>query len=302
MKKAYKYGIELETLVNYDYEYKIEDSIVEKKLPYIWKGDGSISGPGEGIEFTTNGPLTYTELDRSVKSFCKILNENEVSVNSSTGFHVHMSNKRFFNAKNLKKIVFLWCSIEDVLMATQPRSRFGNQYCKRLLQKYITETNDLPRAKNELIRQLGTSSRYYALNLASLQLHGTIECRLHSGTVDSTKIMAWVDLLLAVYDYALTGYNHAEVLDLFNTTISDEKIDKVFKMLKLETSTALHFKKRINKFGFDLLTKQQTGAIEAMKLKPKVDKLLKKSNMAQLAYTASAESMRAFTRSLDSGL
>lgn len=281
MKKAYKYGIELETVMDRDRFEAIKHDIQEDNLPYSFKGDGSISCNDRnetGVEIVASHPLGYTELERSVKALSRILIANEVKVNTSTGFHVHMSNKRFFNSRNLKHLVFTWCAIEDVLLSTQPRSRYNNTYCQRLLTRFVKTygEKDLPRAKSEMIRVLGGVRRYYTLNLNAMALHGTIEARMHSGTIDSNKILAWVELLEAIYTYSLTKYNHEEVLALFNTKISDEKIATVFKMLGLSEKLDRHFSRRIQRFGFDYLARQQECAWEAIKIAPTVQKLNKR--------------------------
>lgn len=38
--------------------------------------------------------------------------------------------------------------------------------------------------------------RYHKLNLVSLWVHGTIEFRQHSGTVDADKAVNWIELLM----------------------------------------------------------------------------------------------------------
>jgi len=289
MKKAYKYGIELETVMQrFEYDRVIE-AIRGQNLPYIFTGDSSIStgNDEEGVEIIASRPLHYTELERSMKALSKILIKHGVQVNQTTGFHVHMSNKRFFNSKNLKKIVFTFASIEDVLMATQPRSRYNNTYCQRLLSKYINDYGrELPKAKEALITELGRTGRYYTLNLNAMQKHGTIECRLHAGTIDSTKVLAWVDLLEAIYTYSLTKYNHSNVLELFNMGISDEKISKVFGLLGISEKLVTHFTNRIQRFGFEKLKRQQEGAIQAMRIAPEMLKLKKKWEVMQNDFNA----------------
>lgn len=47
--------------------------------------------------------------------------------------------------------------------------------------------------------------RYYGLNLKSAFKHGTIEFRLHSGTVESQKIIAWGAICASILDFAKTA-------------------------------------------------------------------------------------------------
>lgn len=304
MKKAYKYGIELETCIDRDQLDNVREAVNAAHLPYELKGDGSIqpsNGDDTGIEFVCSKPLNYTTLDRSIKALSRILVKYDVKVNSSTGFHVHISNKRFLNPKTLKNIVFTWASIEDVMFSTQPRSRYSNSYCKRVLRKYIQDSDyDLPKAKELLISHLRGIDRYYALNLSSMSLHGTIECRLHSGTIDSKKVMAWVDLLIGFYNYCISDYNHEEVVALFNEGITDEKIDKVLTMFKINQSTIDHFKARTNRFAFDQLNRQQEAAKNALLIKPRLDKAQKVYNKVQREFEDVRLEMTRVTREFGS--
>lgn len=196
-----------------------------------------------------------------------------VGINDSCGLHVHVSNNRFFSIRNLRKIVGLWVAIEDVMFATQPDSRLENSFCKRKLRQYVTDGfPKIPAQKAALVYELGNIDRYYALNLASMSHHGTIECRLHSGTLNPEKILNWLTLLKAIYDYALDSYDAEEVTKLFKMGTSVKKVKKVWGMLGLSDEVQEHFNKRINRFSLPKLDKQQKAAHEVMKLRPLKDK------------------------------
>jgi hypothetical protein len=294
MKKAYKYGIELEVIIDRDQVTRLSDKIRAGRLPYTIKHDGSVRSSDyekQGIEIACSRPLNYTQLERSSKALCRILRDTEASINKTCGFHLHMSNKRFYNQKNLKKIVYTWSAVEDILYSTQPKSRYNNDFCKRVLQKYVGTGYSMPKAKSELIRELHAIDRYYSLNLSAMGRHGTLEVRLHAGTTNSEKVLKWVELVMAIYDYALTSFDNEKVTELFNMPISDEKIKKVFALLKLDDATAQHFTGRIERFGFDLLARQQAGAVAALKLKPQLDKAQKALAKARAVYASQTEAM-----------
>jgi hypothetical protein len=76
------------------------------------------------------------------------------------------------------KVVDKWLFALRELVPTSRRD--GNTYCKFGVTK---------------------SDRYRAVNIRSFETHKTLEVRLHSGTVDYTKVLAWVrlcELLLAL--------------------------------------------------------------------------------------------------------
>lgn len=272
MKKLFKYGFELELKVPLASANWLATNLVPS---------GTIASDAS----ITHTELQYAlEIRSSVGSKTKIMETADrigelcktakATVNTSCGYHLHVSNHSFFVKKNINRIVFLWCAIEDVLISTQPESRYNNRYCRRKLRDLLNYyESDIPTAKVQLINYLGGIDRYCNLNLKSLRQHGTIEIRLHAGTVDPVKIKMWIELISAFFTYALTKYNHKEVLEIFNTNISDEKIDQVFKILNLKREVREHFKARIAKFGFTRLTREQEIAKEFMKALPSYKKM-----------------------------
>lgn len=269
MKKAYRFGIEIECNVpsgNYtDFKSQIQ------ALGCDTATDGSIHSDRdqEGIEIKTP-PMGLNRLARVLTKIEKLCETNNVDVNRSCGLHVHVSNKRFYMVKNLRRIALLWVAIEDVLFATQPESRLNNQYCQRKLKHYVTNgLPQLPHDKDSLVRELGSADRYYALNFASMARHGTIECRLHAGTTNAQKITSWVKLIQALYSYALENYDEKSVSALFETKTSESKIEKTWDMLGLDKVHKNYLNARIQKFLIPKLGAQQEAAISAMKLQPK---------------------------------
>ena len=109
-KKSYKYGIELETLVPYNEYDRLNDKLALSGLKINRTGDGSIEtgySESNGVEFRTTGAMGSIQLTRTIKALSRLLNSHGVTVNKSCGFHVHISNKRFYNARNLKRLVFI---------------------------------------------------------------------------------------------------------------------------------------------------------------------------------------------------
>lgn len=264
--KQFKLGIELETLVPDDSMSTINRMSVDN---VEYTDDGSIDDESntEGVEFKTEGALSYTDLTKTVKELCTVLDNNDVYINTSCGFHLHVSNKRFFTAAMIDRIILTWSAIEDFLLATQPRSRLNNTYCRRYLLQYVNDQKDgkkLSKRKHELIEQLDID-RYKTLNLSALSKHGTIEIRLHAGTTQATKILAWTDLMLAFFTYCLKDYNRREVIALFNQKISDEKIQNILTMLNIPDKQQIYFKGRVHKFLFERLAKQQESAGKIIK-------------------------------------
>lgn len=213
---------------------------------------------------------------------CRTLEKNQATVDQSCGYHLHISSDRFFVKTNINRIVFLWCAIEDVMFSTQPKSRYNNTYCRRkLIDLMDTSDWEIPTAKKNLINYMGNYNRYFALNLEALRRHGTIEIRLHAGTINAEKIKMWIELMTAFFNYAILKYNHKEVLELFHTSISTEKIARVFDVLGLKTDVKQHFFERISKFGFERMAEEQQIACEFFKALPSYKKKLRMRKILQ---------------------
>lgn len=237
-----------------------------------------------GVELRTP-PCSLGSTSGYLKTIEQEARRYNAYVNDSCGLHVHTSNPLFMESKNLLKILGLWVAVEDVFFATQPESRLNSHYCKRRLASYaVTGFPKLPEEKAQLLSQLGGTDRYYALNFASLQQHGTIECRLHAGTLSAEKITNWIILLTAFYDYALKSYKGKEVNELFAMPTSEKKIDLVWSLLKLKPEIRSHFNERIDKFLLTRLSDQHSKAQEILKFsletkkeQKSIDKIIQKS-------------------------
>lgn len=293
--KQYRFGAELECIIPNDNFNRFMEQ--KSGLPWEAGTDGSIQkGSNErGMELRCDGALTYTELTRSIIKLSKVCIDNEVHTNASCGFHLHISNKRFFNPRIIRRIVMTWAAIEDVLIATQPSSRLNNEYCRRYLLQYIRDQQTerkLPKGKDNLTAELYKDGHYNALNLGALSVHGTIEVRLHAGTTNGRKVINWTDLLVSFYEYCINRYNHTAVMELFHMNISDEKIQKTFNLLQLDVKLQEYFKTRINKFLFSLLSTQQLSASKLLKSVAVVNK-------AKKAEQKAAEKRRAEQNAFD---
>jgi hypothetical protein len=291
LNKSFKFGVEIETVVPDGVDYRA----IAENLNVDYKGDGSIeSGYEDGVEFVTK-PLGYNAMTRTITTLCNELQRQEVKVNRSCGLHIHASNKRFFSVRYLRHLTNTWIAIEDVLYLTQPSSRLGNSYCKRLLSKYVH--NDMFNAKEakNIIGCADDWDRYTALNFNALEKHGTLEVRLFAGTVSAEKIKAYLELVRAIYSWVMTEYDEATVKDLFKSTLKDGKSDKVFKLLKLTAKTVKVLETRINDFKRyveDLLVEQQEKAVKFEAVADKVRKAKEAYERASNAYRETSDETR----------
>ncbi len=259
----YRFGIELEVLVPDKHKQLLAVQAASNKIPFHFGGDGSIKTGGivddlSGVELRFAKPLTYLQTQKAITKIIPLLNKLDVSVNKSCGYHLHISNSQFFNTRYIKRLIFFWAAIEDVLIATQPVGRGGNQYCRRFLQRFTKDKWALPRGKEKLLDRLACLDRYTTINLSALDKHGTIEVRLHAGTTNKAKILNWVDLMLSIYEYTRERFNYTQVKTLFDTPISLQKVRDVFTLLIPDLLP--YYERRIVKQLFFRLQKQQETA------------------------------------------
>lgn len=146
------------------------------------KYDGSIRPPEEhvGREVVITAP--HIEYPSVVSAVCQKLNEIGAKINSSCGLHIHLDCRDVPSPELLRRHNAL-VSQQQLMFALQPPSRRTNSFC----------------APSRRIREwTRPRSRYRAINRDAYGRHRTLEVRLHSGTGDAGKILAWSALLLAL--------------------------------------------------------------------------------------------------------
>jgi hypothetical protein len=177
----------------------------------VWecKTDGSC-----GYEFTTPILTLDEEGDNAnLRSVCNALKEFRPRIDRNCGFHLHVScrgvvGQRDWTWQDLQRFLALWSRYEPYLYEMLPPSRKNNQYCAPIHK--TTWTGPTSATFGDVRTALGTNSqsrfqqalqhrsRYHAVNVAHFWLRGSIEFRLHSGTVDYVKIRNWTKLILAM--------------------------------------------------------------------------------------------------------
>lgn len=142
--------------------------------------------------------------------------------------------------KKLKKLFYFYTVFNDVLFKMLPKERRSNNFCKKLsstysikdIQKcqsqgelekvwYQKETyQEIERDKNSTLqgnsgdsRNRDQSVRYHSINFHSLYYkHGTVEIRMHHGTLNPESLLLWIQL-------------HQRILDaISNNQVSDSAI------------------------------------------------------------------------------
>jgi len=206
--------------------------------------DGSISPSGEddvGREFVTRGGLSGDELYMSINNMTSILTREDWYVNKSCGLHVHID-ARDLRARQLAYILAVAKLCEPVIYKMMPPSRGNTRWAKRIpmsIEK-ILRIHDEEDFIDAWYRSHGTSpsmekyndSRYCGVNMHSRVIHGSIEFRHHSGTLNPEKIINWIEICQSIVKAGLDLHNLVERKQVSGQSMSLSRAKQLMKIWK----------------------------------------------------------------------
>jgi len=203
--------------------------------------------------------------EKLIHKACKILNQNGFRISDRCGLHIHLGYPS--RLKAIKNLLLLAYVCEPVFYAVNPKSREDNRYCypvrrsfklKNILEAKLDDIDKLfyyskygqlnKKQLKELKKQKYNDCRYYGFNLHSYFFRGTVEFRYHSGTTEPQKILKWIALLKKILIYAKYNFNQDKVLAVEKSKSAPERIDKLFRLIRLPKDLRLYFGKRYEKF------------------------------------------------------
>lgn len=150
------------------YDDSLDESGVEVKSP-ILRGE-------EGI--------------KDIHSVVSLLNREGYYVDNSCGLHVHHDAPEFLNNKVLvNRFIRSWMNNQQHIAALVSSERHENDYSELWYEEDVQEVF----YQWETWGEMGHSKRG-AFNLGSLLSHGSIEIRLHEGTLNANEIEHWIKL------------------------------------------------------------------------------------------------------------
>jgi len=164
-----------------------------------WKvvSDASVRGTG-GAGEVVSPILSGVEGLKAVQKAADAINQAGATANKSCGLHVHVD-ARDLNGRDVANVVVRYGKFETEIDKVMPRSRRGADapcagecYCYGV-ESLATHFRDFPVNGTipQAVRTFG-SSRFRKVNLLAYNAHGSIEFRHHSGTVQSGKILPWI--------------------------------------------------------------------------------------------------------------
>jgi len=189
------YGIELETS---SISIRTAQSALDAVgLNWACKPDGT-----RGVDAEAVSPILSDErLNESITAARALLKAG-ATVNKQTGYHVHIGADHYGN-DGIAALVRNWYTAANAIGALVAPSRLNNHFCNHNLSEAIIDqwTESI---RNGRIDNAGRG-RYQSLNLDSYARHGTVEFRLHHGTLNGKKIQAWAEFCEAIATYSTAG-------------------------------------------------------------------------------------------------
>ena len=173
-----KFGVELETSKCPDYEE------LRGQTVFGCKNDGSI----DGKEFVS--PILWSDAGLAViEDFCDQARGMGFEVDAKCGYHLHL-NLRGESVDAIKRVAIAYRLTESLWQSFVPRSRRENHFCESI--PWTIEAIQKPQTMQEFREFVDDVDRYKWANLAAFCVHGTIEIRLHTSTLDGNKVTNWV--------------------------------------------------------------------------------------------------------------
>ena len=221
--------------------------------------DGSISGV-EIVSVKLMGDNGLKIIHNAMK---EAVERHYAKVDKCCGLHIHID-IRDFSVEQIKTLHDFCVNNYDAFKFVVPKSRVDNSYCKRL-EKYtnmlsaktthdavleLTHPNywfNSASDKKSTIESFKSNKyvidRYVWANFGSYGQKGTIEIRLHSGTIDATKITNWAKLWVGIVDDIKNG----KLTSAPNKSVSEIAM-KLSYTAKQKKQLAAYYEKRKQQF------------------------------------------------------
>jgi hypothetical protein len=178
-------GIEIEFISELS-DSGIRDKLLAARL-HKWvhlTGDGSVEDDNGDNGHELRVLVTEEEAAVVLPKVTACLSDDcDAEINRTCGLHVHLD-MRGRAREEVAKIYANLVRAHFVLKNMLPPSRRANTYCR----------------ENESADFIETADRYRMVNARAYSAHETLEVRSHAGTLDATKILRWVKILLAARD------------------------------------------------------------------------------------------------------
>ncbi len=184
------------------------------------------------------------EMVIAVTAAARAAEAHGVVVTYRCGFHLHLGlNNDYRLVRRVLRASRLFESGLATLVAPSRIAAFdGCTYQLERANRYCAPLRvAMPRKQIDRATKLEhlTASRYLSVNPLALTEHGTIEVRLHSGTIDPAKIGLWVSLWQQIIHYAEGAKRVPRVLDVARLEPDGDIVALATRLLPDKSATFL---------------------------------------------------------------
>lgn len=185
--------------------------------------DGSLNG---GCEIKSPKLKGMEGLGKIVE-VARIIKDIGATVDSQCGFHVHIDASDL-TPLHLRRILMLWTKHGPALQYYAAPDRRNGRFCKVLPPRLWEACPKRGRLENAVttMKRREYVNRDHTINIEAIDKHGTIEFRLHEGTLDGDVIFSWIVFLLRLV-HACT-----EIRFTFGDGILPNNVDSLRSLLQ----------------------------------------------------------------------
>ena len=217
------FGIELE--VSDLSIYNAQTLLNRAGLNWQAKSDGTHHVSAEAVS-----PILNREGLNEAKSATKALRIGGATVNKQCGLHVHLGADEY-GTEGIAHLVWNWNLAHRTIGALVAKSRLNNRFCVPV--SFSELDSQCEHVRNGNISNIGLNGRYRSLNLNAYAQHGTVEVRLHHGTLNGSKVKAWAEFVSAMARYSSAGSLLSSHDGWYNPTEPENKVKELLDILVL---------------------------------------------------------------------
>lgn len=176
--------------------------------------------------------LARPSLDEA-KQATRALRIGGATVNRQCGLHIHLGADEY-GVDGLANLAWNWNLAHATIGGLVAKSRLNNRFCVPVALSELDFQSETLR--NGSIRNIGMNGRYRSLNFDAYRNHGTVEFRLHHGTLNGAKVKAWAEFCSALANFSKAG-SRLNMED--NWHQPESRFEKVRELLDLLTLTGV---------------------------------------------------------------
>lgn len=191
-------------------ELEVENFHFENEYPSTLciEGDGSLRNSGAEIKFAA--PAAGADIDKALEDMGHVLEQTESVLSSRTSLHVHLDCSQR-TPDEIENLFLTFLLFESFLFSVCGDTRRNNIFCIPLYtsQEFLRPINIFfkrlsgadPISAREAI--YSENNKYASINLFNLLYFGSMEVRIHPGTLNPQEIKEWIILLMSIYKRGL---------------------------------------------------------------------------------------------------